>query len=80
MGPQPRVPLVATVQQAITTLLTTHEPEFLRLGYSLFLAFAHNHSVAQPHGQTYSRAKLTLGNQLPNFARLSKRYSFVPLA
>ena len=40
MEPQPRLAIVATVQQAITSLLTTYEPEFLRVGYSLFLAFA----------------------------------------
>jgi len=40
MPPQPRLALIATVQQAVTSLLTTYEPEFLRLGTSLFLAFA----------------------------------------
>ena len=32
--------LIPTIQEAITSLLTTHEPEFLRFGYSLFLSFA----------------------------------------
>ena len=40
MPPSPRMAIIATIQQAITTLLTTHEPEFLRIGYSLFTAFA----------------------------------------
>src|SRR5438045_2638834 len=40
MPPQPRLAIVATVQQAISTLLTTYEPEFLRFGFSLFVAFA----------------------------------------
>ena len=40
MDPQPALNLVPTIQQAITTLLTTHEPEFLRFGYGLFMAFA----------------------------------------
>lgn len=40
MEPLPRLAIVASVQQAITSLLTTYEPEFLRLGYSLFVAFA----------------------------------------
>src|SRR5712691_11853726 len=40
MEPQPALNLVPTIQQAITNLLTTHEPEFLRFGYGLFLAFA----------------------------------------
>jgi len=40
MEPLPRLAVVASVQQAITSLLTTYEPEFLRLGYTLFMAFA----------------------------------------
>jgi TrbL/VirB6 plasmid conjugal transfer protein len=40
MEPQPALNLVPTVQQAITNLLTTYEPEFLRFGNSLFLSFA----------------------------------------
>ncbi len=40
MPAPPRLAIIATVQQAITTLLTTYEPEFLRFGNSLFLAFA----------------------------------------
>ena len=40
MPSQPALNLVPTIQQAITTLLTTYEPEFLRFGYNLFLAFA----------------------------------------
>ena len=32
--------MIATVQQAITTLLTSYEPEFLRMGFSLFVSFA----------------------------------------
>lgn len=40
MEPQPALNLVPTIQQAITALLTTHEPEFLRFGTGLFMAFA----------------------------------------
>ncbi|MDH4067240.1 MAG: type IV secretion system protein [Acidobacteriota bacterium] len=36
----PRLATIASIQQAIATLLTTHEPEFLRFGYSMFVAFA----------------------------------------
>ena len=32
--------LVPTIQQAITNLLLTYEPEFLRFGYRLFVSFA----------------------------------------
>ncbi len=40
MVPNPRLAIIATIQQAISSLLTTYEPEFLRFGYSLFIAFA----------------------------------------
>src|SRR3954471_12883192 len=40
MPSQPALNLVPTIQQAITALLTTYEPEFLRFGYNLFLSFA----------------------------------------
>ncbi len=40
MPPRAALNLLPTIQQAITSLLTTHEPEFLRFGYGLFMAFA----------------------------------------
>jgi len=40
MEPQPALNLIPTIQQAITNLLTTHEPEFLRFGHGLFMALA----------------------------------------
>ena len=40
MPPDARLAIVATIQQAISNLLTTHEPEFLRVGHSLFVSFA----------------------------------------
>src|SRR4030095_9704578 len=40
MPPQPRLAIVATVQQAIGALLVTYEPEFLRFRFSLFVDFA----------------------------------------
>src|SRR6478609_2706831 len=40
MPPTARLALIGTIQQAISTLLTTYEPEFLRFGYSMFVAFA----------------------------------------
>lgn len=39
MNPE-RIAYFASVEQAITSLLTTYEPEFIRFGYNLFLAFA----------------------------------------
>ena len=38
MPPQPHFAIVGTILQAISRLLTTSEPEFLRLGYSMFVA------------------------------------------
>src|SRR4029079_2883039 len=38
--PPPPLALLATRPAAISSLLTTYEPEFLRLGYSMFVAFA----------------------------------------
>src|SRR5437764_13876204 len=40
MESKPALNLVPTIQQAITSLLTTHEPEFLRFGFGLFTALA----------------------------------------
>ncbi|MGE3341850.1 MAG: type IV secretion system protein [Vicinamibacterales bacterium] len=68
MDPQPRVPIVATVQQAITSLITTYEPEFLQLGYSLFVAFAT--IVLAWQGIRTMLGGERLGDQLFDFARL----------
>lgn len=43
MQPTPPVPrglLISSVQDAITQLLTTYEPEFIRFGFGLFVPFA----------------------------------------
>jgi len=68
MPPQPRLALIATVQQAITSLLTTYEPEFLRLGYSLFIAFATILIVW--HGIKMMLSGDSLGDHLFGFAKL----------
>lgn len=68
MPPQPRLALIATVQQAITALLTTYEPEFLRLGMSLFLAFATILIVW--HGIKMMLSGDALGESLFGFAKL----------
>src|SRR5882762_9099690 len=74
MPPQPRLALIATVQQAITSLLTTYEPEFLRLGYSLFIAFATILIVW--HGIKMMLSGDWLGDPLFGFARLLLFISF----
>ena len=74
MTPQPRLAIVATVQQAITSLLTTHEPEFLRFGYSLFMAFATILIVWE--GVRMMLNQDSLGDHLFEFAKLLLFISF----
>ena len=68
MVPSPRMAIIATVQQAITTLLTTYEPEFLRIGYSLFIAFAVILIVWQ--GIRMMLSHDSLGDHMFDFAKL----------
>src|SRR5437762_11426809 len=74
MPPEPRLAIVATVQQAITSLLTTYEPEFLRLGQSLFIAFATILIVWQ--GIRMMLNQDSLGDHLFEFAKLLLFISF----
>jgi hypothetical protein len=68
MAPSPRMAIIATVQQAITTLLTTYEPEFLRIGFSLFIAFAVILIVWQ--GIRMMLSHDSLGDHMFDFAKL----------
>jgi hypothetical protein len=68
MDPQPRLAIVASIQQAITNLLTTYEPEFLRFGYSLFVAFATILIVWQ--GIRMMLTRESLGDHMFEFAKL----------
>src|SRR5712691_10350359 len=68
MPPQPHLAIVATVQQAISSLLTTYEPEFLRLGYSMFVAFATIQIVW--HGVRVMLSGESLGEHMFGFAKL----------
>jgi type IV secretory pathway VirB6-like protein len=74
MPPQPRLAIVATVQQAISSLLTTYEPEFLRIGHSLFLAFATILICWQ--GVRIMLQRDELGDHMFGFARLLLTVSF----
>src|SRR5437016_755434 len=74
MPPQPRLAIVATIQQAITSLLTTYEPEFLRFGLSLFMAFATILIVWQ--GVKMMLSQDSLGDHLFEFAKLLLFISF----
>src|SRR5436305_6333464 len=68
MPPQTSLNLVPTVQQAITSLLTTYEPEFLRFGYSLFLSFAV--ILIAWHGIRMMFSGEHLGDQMFGFAKV----------
>ena len=68
MPTQPRLAVIATVQQAISSLLTTYEPQFLQFGYSLFLAFATILIVWQ--GIKIMLSQDSLGDHMFGFARL----------
>src|SRR6266849_9501853 len=74
MPPQPHLAVVATVQQAISSLLTTYEPEFLRLGYSMFVAFATIQIVW--HGVRVMLSGESLGEHMFGFAKLLLYISF----
>jgi hypothetical protein len=74
MQPQPSLNLIPTVQQAITVLLTTYEPEFLRFGQNLFMAFAT--VVIAWHGIRMMFAHDGLGDQMFDFAKLLLFVSF----
>ena len=74
MEPQPRLAIVASIQQAISSLMTTYEPEFLRFGYSLFIAFATILIVWQ--GIRMMLARDSLGEHMFEFARLMVFISF----
>jgi hypothetical protein len=66
--------LLPTVQPAITTLLTTYEPEFLRFGYGIFLSFATILIVWQGIRMMFSHEGL--GDQMFDFAKLLLFVSF----
>src|ERR1700730_15081310 len=74
MDPQPNLAIVGTIQQAITSLLTTSEPAFLQFGYSLFVSFATILIVWQGIGMMLSQE--SLGDHLFEFAKLLLFISF----
>ena len=74
MPPQPPLNLIPTIQQAIASLLTTYEPEFLRLGYQLFLSFAT--ILLTWHGIRMMFSSEGLGERMFEFAKLLLFVSF----
>ena len=74
MPPQPTLNLVPTIQQAIATLLTTREPEFLRFGYALFISLAT--ILLSWEGIKMMFARDGLNEQIFDFAKLLLFISF----
>lgn len=74
MQPQPNLAIVASIQQAITTLLITYEPEFLRFGHSLFVAFAT--ILISWQGIRMMLTRDALGDDMFQFAKLLLFISF----
>jgi hypothetical protein len=74
MPSHPSLNLVPTIQQAITSLLTTYEPEFLRFGHGLFMALATIVIAWQGIRMMFSHEGL--GDQLFDFAKLLLFVSF----
>ncbi len=74
MQNQPSLNLLPTVQQAIANLLLTYEPEFIRFGLQLFIAFAT--IILTWHGIRMMFAHDGLGEQMFDFAKLLLFVSF----
>jgi hypothetical protein len=74
MPPPPRLAIIATIQQAISSLLMTYEPEFLRFGHSMFVAFATILIVWQ--GIRTMLSGESLGKHMFDFAKLLLFISF----
>src|SRR5215207_12107 len=79
MQPQPSLNLIETIQQAITTLLLTYEPQFLQFGLRLFTSFAT--VLIAWHGIKMMFSNDSLGDQMFDFAKLllfiAFGYSFI---
>ena len=79
MPPGASLNLLPTVQQAISHLLMTYEPEFLRFGHGLFMSFAT--IVIAWHGIKMMLSGDGLGEQMFDFAKLllfvAFGYSFI---
>ena len=74
MQPQPSLNLIPTIQQAITSLLTVYEPEFLRFGTAMFMSFAA--IVISWQGIRMMFGRGGLGDGLFDFAKLLLFVSF----
>ena len=74
MQTSPSLELIPTIQQAITSLLLTYEPEFMRFGNRLFLSFAV--VLISWHGIKMMFGGEGLAEQMFDFAKLLLFVSF----
>jgi hypothetical protein len=74
MPDYPALELIPTIQQAITSLLLTYEPEFMRFGRGLFMSFAV--VLIAWHGIKVMYGGEGLGEQMFDFAKLLLFVSF----
>jgi hypothetical protein len=79
MPPDTRLAVVSTVQQAISSLLIGYEPEFLRIGHTIFVGFAT--VLIAWHGIKMMLSRDGLGDNMFGFAKLllviAFGYSFI---
>lgn len=74
MDPETSLELIPTIQQAITNLLLTYEPEFIQFGHRLFVSFAV--VLIAWHGIKVMYGGERLGEQTFEFAKLLMFISF----
>jgi len=74
MDPETSLDLIPTIQQAITNLLLTYEPEFIQFGHRLFVSFAV--VLITWHGIKVMYGGERLGEQTFEFAKLLMFISF----
>ena len=76
MPPEPRLAIIATVQQAITTLLTTYEPSFLTFGLTFFRSIAVILIVWQGLKMMFTQQTVNMPEHMFEFAKLLLLISF----
>jgi hypothetical protein len=76
MPPDPRLATIATVQQAITSLLTSYEPQFLIFGLNFFRSIALILIVWHGLRMMFTQQTVNIGEQMFEFAKLLLFVSF----
>ena len=76
MPPEPRLATIATIQQAITSLLTTYEPTFLTFGLTFFRSIAVILIVWHGLKMMFTQHTVDTSEQIFEFAKLLMFISF----